>query len=116
MIELPVKINVLGTTYIVGASRPDEDKNLDNVDAYCDHTTKRIVVNNDYIKGATIGNPEYYMKKVLRHEIIHAFMYESGLDEQATFDDEHFEQMVDWIAIQHEKLHAIYEQLEILGD
>ena len=116
MIELPVKINVLGTTYIVGASRPNEDKNLVNVDAYCDHTTKRIVINDDYAEGATIGNPEYYMKKVLRHEVIHAFMYESGLDEQATFDDEHFEQMVDWIAIQHEKLHAIYEELGVLGD
>lgn len=54
------------------------------------------------------------MKKVLRHEVIHAFMYESGLDVRATFDDGHFEQMVDWIAIQHEKLHAIYQQLEIL--
>lgn len=114
MIELPVKINVLGTTYFVGASRVNKDNNLVNTDAYCDHSTKRIVINNDYIEGATIGNPEYYMKKVLRHEVIHAFMYESGLDVCATFDDGHFEQMVDWIAIQHEKLHAIYQQLEIL--
>ena len=116
MIELPVKINVLGTTYIVGASRTNEDNNLVNTDAYCDHSTKRIVINNDYVDGATIGNPEYYMKKVLRHEIVHAFMYESGLDVCATFDDTHFEQMVDWIAIQHEKMHAIYEELGILED
>ena len=114
MIELPVKINVLGTTYTVYAQTENENSNLHCADAYCDTSVKEILINSEFDKDATIAKPEYYLKKIVRHEIIHAFMYESGLDEQATFDDEHFEQMVDWIAIQHEKLHAIYQQLEIL--
>ena len=103
-------VDILGTKYSVEVKNRNADKNLSEVDGYCDWTTKRIVIvqNDDTF---TVGNPTAYLDKVLRHEVIHAFMYESGLHEAATFNDEHFEQMVDWIAIQYPKIEKVFKEL-----
>ena len=47
-------------------------------------------------------NLQDYEKKILRHEIIHAFLYESGLDINSHDIDQwaRDEEMVDWMAIQ----------------
>ena len=47
-----------------------------------------------------------YGRKVLRHEIIHAFLYESGLscNSQETTAWAANEEMVDWFAIQGPKI------------
>ena len=53
------------------------------------------------------------MKKQLRHEIIHAFLSESGLD--CNFEHlkqfGHEETMVDWIAIQFPKIYEVYKEV-----
>lgn len=51
---------------------------------------------------------EYFERKVLRHEIIHAFLHESGLHDLAMD-----EQIVDWLAIQFPKINQMFEELEI---
>lgn len=57
-----------------------------------------------------------YAKSCLRHEIVHAFLNESGLKESASKCDiwSKNEEMVDWIAIQFPKILKVYEQLKIL--
>jgi hypothetical protein len=60
----------------------------------------------------SVDNLEPYCKKVLRHEIIHAFMYESGLWENS-HDVEGWaqnEEMTDWIAIQFPKMQKAFEE------
>ena len=56
------------------------------------------------------------MKKQLRHEIIHAFLAESGL--QTNFEHcrqfGHDETMVDWIAIQFPKIYKVYKDVGII--
>ena len=50
---------------------------------------------------------EYYQKTVLRHEIIHAFLFESGLAGSCNVWDGSWaenEEMVDWIAMQLPKI------------
>ena len=106
------KVNILGTEYTVEHIDRNEDKNLFDNDGYCDWTTKRIVIVIDD-DTFTVGEPTVYLDKVLRHEVIHAFMYESGLHDCATFNDEHFEQIVDWIAIQYPKIKKVFEQLGV---
>ncbi len=106
-------INVLGTEYTVQILKRDEDTKLSESDGYCDWSTHSIVVVDIEVEEYTVGNPTLYVAKVLRHEIIHAFMYESGLHEHATFDDEHFEQMVDWIAFQYPKIKKVFDKLNI---
>ena len=102
-----MKANILGTTYKI------KRKNLKDadVDGWFDGTSKTIVIRKDNYNN--VGNFEYLMKKQLRHEIIHAFLYESGLD--CNFEHlqqfGHEETMVDWIAIQFTKIYEVYREV-----
>lgn len=99
-----MKINVLGTKYRIFFKSPEQDKTLNNYDGYCDKSTKTIVVNIKTIQ-----------KQSLRHEIIHAFMFESGLSanwEHKQFGQE--ETVVDWIAIQFPKILKVFEEVGVL--
>ena len=60
---------------------------------------------------------EIYRKKTLRHEIIHAFLNESGLSDSSNqFDGEWAknEEMVDWFAIQAPKIFSAFKKMNIL--
>ena len=102
-----MKANILGTTYKI------KRKNLKDadVDGWFDGTSKTIVIRKDNYNN--VGNFEYLMKKQLRHEIIHAFLYESGLD--CNFEHlqqfGHEETIVDWIAIQFPKICEVYKEV-----
>lgn len=91
-----MEVNVLGTDYDVEIKKIDKP-----LDGYCDTSVKKIVVDSM----ENVENPkedlERYQAQVLRHEIIHAFMYESGLEGECGWATE---EMVDWLAIQFDKL------------
>ena len=95
-----MKIDILGTEYEV----VHEDFDDKDVDGYCDYTSKRIVVRKDNTND--VEDFDYLMKKQLRHEIIHAFMAESGLQANWQHQNQfgHDETTVDWIAIQFPKM------------
>ena len=63
-----------------------------------------------------VGDFEKIMKKQLRHEIIHAFLAESGL--QANYEHYrqfgHDETLVDWFAIQFPKMIKAFESVNAL--
>ena len=105
------KVNILGTEYKIHERTLSEDKHLEDCDGYCDWTARIIVVERD--SDGSLGDMVCYMKKVLRHEIVHAFFVESGLD-CSTFGMEFAwarnEEMVDWIARQGEKIYAAREE------
>lgn len=114
MVNLPIEVDILGTPYSVISSNPDEDTKLKDADGYCDWTVRQIVMDlHSDSDSNTVGDINKYNDKVLRHEVIHAYLHESGLGEAATFDDEHFEQLVDWIAIQFPKLRETFSDLQI---
>ena len=109
-----MKIDVLGTKYTVQVLSVKEDSFLNTCDGYCDKTTKRIVVKAKD-DGAELGNYEVYLKKVKRHEIIHAFLFESGLHENFKHDEwGHDETMIDWFAVQFPKLTAAFKAADCL--
>ena len=108
------KVNVLGTEYTIKQLSRAEDKALNDCDGYCDKTTHEIVicVKED---DSDLGNFENYQKKVLRHEIIHAFHFESGLAENLENKQFGFsETLVDWFAIQSPKIFRIFKELDLL--
>lgn len=114
--EIMQTVNILGTEYTIEYGTEEDFPKLANADGYFDKTTKRIVISvldclDDPMR---IEDLQYYQNKVVRHEIIHAAMYESGLGENANWNDEHFEQLTDWIAIQSPKLFKIFDELGIL--
>ena len=107
------KVNILGTEYeiILDALEKDYPK-LKNVDGYCDFSIKQIVVANLERDEQTVQDLSHYSKKVLRHEIVHAFIYESGLAENCEWARD--EAMTDWIAIQFEKLLEVFIELKAI--
>ena len=104
------RILILGTLYKI------KYKNLNDADCdgYCDYTARTIIIRNDNYNN--VGDFQRLQNKQLRHEIIHAFLAESGL--QCNFEHSttwgHEETMVDWIAIQFPKLLEAYKELNIL--
>lgn len=110
-------IDILGIAYKLEYKSFKEDKKLEEMDGYTDFYLKRIVVEKDF-ENRMIDTEKIklYQNKVLRHEIVHAFLYESGLDVNSNkaYSWAENEEMVDWFAIQSPKLFAIYKKLEIL--
>lgn len=89
------KINILGTEYSIVY----ENFGRDNRDGYVDIIHKVIHIDN--------RSSEEYIKHVLRHEIIHSFFFESGLEEY--WNDE---KLVSWIAMQFDKIVKVFNEVE----
>ena len=106
-----MKINVLGTEYTIEERAVEEDADLEKFDGYCDKSVKLIVISKK-APDCNLGDFEWYRKKILRHEIIHAFLFESGLHENFEHANRfgHDETMVDWIAVQFPKLQKAFEE------
>lgn len=112
----PLKIDVLGAKYDLRTVPKGKDPYLEDCDGYCDYTTKQIVV-IDYKSGKVgeIKNDSFYVKQIKRHEIIHAFFFESGLGanwEHKPFGQE--ETTVDWIARQFPKMLEAFKAADAL--
>jgi hypothetical protein len=113
------KINVLGTIYTIEIKDVNEDNRLDKVEAYTDLYGKKIVITNlktrKYFANESLDKIKVLTNKLIRHEIIHAFLYESGLDcnseESCSWAEN--EEMVDWFAIQSPKIMKVFKELNI---
>ena len=114
-----MKVQVLGTEYSIITKKYEEDEIFErrSLDGYCDGLTKKIVVCDmstykgwEYEEKDTI---EAAQKETLRHEIVHAFLNESGLMDSAFNVDcawSKNEEMVDWIAIQGPKIYKAWAE------
>lgn len=115
-------INVLGTEYSVYTDVPvGEDDGLTNRFGYASYLNRKIVVADlntidEWSKESEDVKKEQ-VKATLRHEVIHAFIYESGLYGNSLGVDAWAlnEEMVDWIALQFPKILKIYQQLGCTG-
>lgn len=106
-------VNILGTDWVVDRASIDQDDRLNDADGFSDWSTKRIVVRDEKdIYEGTLENMEEYIKKVLRHEIVHAFFLESGLHECSGQVNAWAanETMVDWIARQGPKIYKAWKE------
>ena len=110
------KVNVLGTVYQISERTEKEDEKLEGNDGYCDRTVKLIVIEKLVREQYTLADLEYIMKKVLRHEIVHAFLIESGLNEcsQSSSSWALNEEMVDWLAVQGPKIYDAWREADSL--
>lgn len=97
-------VEILGARWSITERSEREDERLKDWDGYCDWTTREIVIERE--TRGNLGNMEAYMRKVLRHEIVHAFLIESGLRECSGPAEAWAanETMVDWFARQGEKI------------
>lgn len=114
-----MKATILGTEYEIVQGNEQDYPYLKQVDGFCDTSIKRIVVRDcksDEKDPSTLSDLKEYKRKVTRHEIIHAYLSESGL--QSNFEHAnqwgHEETMVDWVAIQFPKMLKTFEEVGCL--
>ena len=103
------EVDILGTTYTIR----EETLKDEEIDGFCDYFNHVICIRGDNYNN--VGNFKQLQNQSLRHEIIHAFLFESGLGsnfEHPGFG--HEETMVDWIAYQFPKMLKIFQELDIL--
>ena len=103
------KVNILGEVWSINEGNEKEDATLRDSDGYCDHSCHKIVITDG--SEHEIENFEGYRKKTIRHELTHAFLYESGLHVNSSWAAN--EEMVDWIAIQFPKMLAVFKELGV---
>lgn len=113
-VELSVKhqVNVLGIAYMLEYANEGDDPQLKGKDGYVDTSEKRCVV--DEMRDMPADgkwNIQEYRRSVARHELIHAFLYESGLDNCSWACNE---EMVDWLAIQFPKMAMEFSRLGVM--
>lgn len=107
-----MKVNILGTDYTVILGREGLPENIDGM---CDETIHVIRAEN---YNDVRDDPEskqdldVQARKVLRHEIVHAFLFESGLAENSTWAQN--EEFVDWIAIQAPKIIKAWQDVDAI--
>ena len=106
-----MKVDILGTQYEVKQANKTNDVNLETCDGYCDTTTKEIIIGTFTPCTGSLKDLGEYEKKLTRHEIVHAFLYESGLAHNSWASNE---EIVDWVAIQFNKLVKAFEETECL--
>lgn len=105
------KINILGTEYTIVIKEEDSDLILKDSNGYCDWTIKEIVISDLKDDVVSLHDLECYKKKVLLHELIHAFLIESGLDSSS--DWARNEEMVDFFARQIPKIVKAFESFNL---
>lgn len=112
---LPDKVNVLGTVYKIFYTTDETDPKMKDNDGYCEINNKQICIDRKLFE--TSNDPKIFARldkqgfKVLRHEIIHAFINESGLWENCEWARN--EEMTDWIAKQFPKISKVFTELGV---
>lgn len=110
-------VNILGTEYTIEFKKENEDKMFSEANGYCDYTRRRIVVLANPRENDDVDNWQFEQKRIVRHELTHAFLCESGLIGNTYCVDNGWamnEEMVDWFAIQSPKIFKVFQELEIL--
>ena len=108
-----MKVNILGTEYEIVKQKISENPKLKNANGLCEIYARKIIIEDyDHSAEGLFDNLENYDRKVLRHEIIHAFFAESGLRNNTDYAEN--EELVDWIAIQFPKIAKVFEKLGIM--
>lgn len=113
-------VNILGTAYAVMKKTYAEEEAFArrSIGGYCDAYTKQIVCCDmttyagwEHELPETVAECE---KQTLRHEIVHAFLSESGLADSASACEGAWaknEEMVDWLALQGPKLYKAWAEV-----
>lgn len=101
--DLSGTVNILGTEYKIKCT---ETPSYGDCMGYTDFSVKEIQLKKIAHEKEAMKDLKSFQRCTLRHEIIHAFLYESGLDASAHECDcfARDEEMVDWMAIQFPKI------------
>ncbi|MDR0675731.1 MAG: hypothetical protein LBF97_01670 [Elusimicrobiota bacterium] len=117
---MEVSVSILGTEYKIIRQNYDEDTYFGKkgVIGYCDTVLKKIHIGNvRSFPNYKDESDEYcveHTKQIFRHELIHAFLAESGIDSSSINYDGAWatnEEMIDWFALQLPKIQKELSQV-----
>lgn len=105
-------IAILGAAWEISICEQGEDERLEDIDGYTDWTTRKIAVYNAKPDKDSVADLSEHLKKVIRHEIVHAFLYECGLAECSCAVESwaHNEEMVDWFAYRGPQIYKAWQE------
>lgn len=109
------KINILGTEYDFLIQSTSNNPKLEECNGLCEQYSKKIIISDleEAKKDVLcVEKLQEFKKKVARHEVIHAFLGESGLRGNSPWAEN--EEMVDWFAIQFPKILEVFKELGVL--
>lgn len=115
-----IEVNILGSKWLI--KYVDDDPAFEEAEGYCEGNERIIIIQNVSIAekndplAISISAQYINQKRVLRHEIIHAYLIESGLDSSALSVDNWAtnEEMVDWFARQSPKIFKTFKELKLI--
>lgn len=109
-------ISILGSKWKLKVVPREYDPMFATVDGYTDRSVKTM-----YVADGSTNNVDdlrdwaEYQKVVKRHEIIHAFLFESGLAQDMYHPAYgHCEQDIDFFAIQFPKMYEVFEKVDAI--
>ena len=104
-------VDVLGTKYKIHFV-PEDSEVMDSKhsDGFIDESTKEIYISIFKPDDTSLNDLFYHQRQVIRHEIIHAFMFESGLAQCSCGVNAwaQNEEMIDYFARMHNKIHSAF--------
>lgn len=117
--QFPKFVDILGNIWRIEVLKYKDDDYFGDAraDGYCSGPEKRIVLcDPSTYPGQEKENQEYLansLKHTLRHEIVHAYFYESGLGDSSFVCNRPWaknEEMVDWFASQGDRIFRTWQQ------
>ena len=105
-------MDILGVQYSIVYLTEDEEDRLGGSNGFTDWTEQRIVINKT--ERGDIANKQRMFRKIVRHEIVHAFLLESGLDYCSLPCDSWAtnEEMVEWFARMGERIYKAWKDAD----
>lgn len=109
-------LTILGSEWTMRIATIEEEPILANADGITDWSTKTMLIK------AKQGESEFpladfqsYQKEVRRHEIVHAYLFESGLGNDFCHPEYgHDETTIGWMAIQIPKMMETFRRADAL--
>ena len=110
------KTSILGTEYTIEFHTVEEEPRLKRRDGCMDYSVKKIVIGKFDSDEGSIENLDAYARRLIRHEIIHAYFYESGTWEMSGSAESWAcdETITDWFAIQAPKIFKTFQEVGAL--
>ena len=107
-------VDILGSSWVIKVETDNPE--FEDCDGYIDYSTRTIHIecmqNNKGLQEDLIA----VEKKTVRHEIIHAFLFESGHHGNSLVYEHSWEgneEMIDWWAIQFHKIEKVFKDLKV---
>jgi hypothetical protein len=111
-------VNILGSEWTI--KYVDDDPAFEQANGITNDAAREIIIENVKMTDDPLAfdmQSQYInQKRVLRHELIHAYLYESGLGDSSNSCDAWAvnEEMVDWFARNSPKIFATFKELKCL--